>query len=287
MPLKLESIFDELRRDGFAMLSGLFGAAEMGAVADELTLRLNQSDDPSVLRSHGEIYGVRDVAALVPEIASLARTPALDEFVTAVLGPTAGIVRILYFDKPPTRSWSLPWHRDQTIAVKRNDLPSQDFQKPTFKAGVPHIEAPRYLLEQMLTLRIHLDAMTALNGPLSVVPESHRRDVSDRAPIELNADVGDVLAMRPLLSHSSRMSVAGTTMRRRIVHFEIASSPTYLGGRLRVAILHANFARLMRSFRLQSAESKTIRAACGIRRTGDNDMLGGDEPIPGQSARSR
>jgi ectoine hydroxylase-related dioxygenase (phytanoyl-CoA dioxygenase family) len=133
------------------------------------------------------------------------------------------MVRALYFDKPPDRSWSLPWHRDRTIAVKRNDVLTDDFRKPTMKSGIPHVEAPESLLANMLTLRIHLDAMTAENGPLSVIPGSHivQRE-SMRQPVQLNADAGDVLAMRPLLSHSSTASREGTTMHRRVIHLEFA-----------------------------------------------------------------
>ena len=75
-----------------------------------------------------------------------------------VLGEECGLVRGLYFDKPPDQSWSLPWHRDQTIAVADNRLPTTYFRNPTKKEGVLHVEAPRELLQQMLTLRIHLIA---------------------------------------------------------------------------------------------------------------------------------
>ncbi|MCH5372813.1 MAG: phytanoyl-CoA dioxygenase family protein, partial [Planctomycetes bacterium] len=117
-----------------------------------------------------------------------------------------------------------PWHKDRTVAVKENDLPCGCFCKPTQKAGIPHVEAPVWLLENMLTLRVHLDAMTEENGPLSVIPGSHRVDCeSDHAPITLRAGVGDVLAMRPLLSHSSSNSRPGTSMHRRIIHLELAA----------------------------------------------------------------
>ena len=148
----------------------------------------------------------------------------LRDFVTAVLGQTAGIVRVLYFDKPPDRTWSLPWHKDRTIAVKSNDLPSDQFRKPTLKAGVPHVEAPDWLLAAMLTLRVHLDPMIAENGPLSVIPGSHGVDDSaEAAAVELHANAGDVLAMRPLLTHSSSNSQLGTNMHRRIIHIELAA----------------------------------------------------------------
>ena len=91
------------------------------------------------------------------------------------------------------------------------------------KASVPHVEAPEWLLRRMLTFRIHLDEMNAENGPLCVIPGSHRdshEQPSDQ--LELHAQAGDVLAMRPLLSHSSRMSNPNVAAHRRIIHIELA-----------------------------------------------------------------
>src|SRR6185437_14142607 len=82
---------------------------------------------------------------------------SLPNILAAILGPKFGLVRILFFDKPPRQTWALPWHKDLTVAVRDNRLPSQHFAKPTRKAGVPHVEAPQAILESMLTARIHLD----------------------------------------------------------------------------------------------------------------------------------
>jgi hypothetical protein len=85
-----------------------------------------------------------------------------------VLGKSGGLVRALYFDKPPDRTWSLPWHKDRTIAVEDNSLQSDYFSRPTNKDGVPHVVAFDEVLQRMLTLRIHLDDVDDDNGPLRV-----------------------------------------------------------------------------------------------------------------------
>lgn len=134
-------------------------------------------------------------------------------------------MRGLYFDKPPAGSWSLPWHRDLTIAVRDNTLPSRAFRNPTRKAGVPHVEAPDEVLRQMLTLRIHLDDATPENGPLQVIPGSHtsRESPGEGPPVVVLAQAGDVLAMRPLLLHASGESKPGTMLHRRVIHLEFAA----------------------------------------------------------------
>ena len=213
---------DHLKQFGYALLHGVFGAAETCSLASRLSAAL-QASEPSVLRSRGQTYGSRDLIRLFPDVCDIPRQPILREFIAADLGPDEGLVRALYFDKPPDRAWSLPWHKDRTIAVKDKDLPTTIFKKPTSKAGIPRVEAPESLLTRMLTLRLHLDAMTAENGPLSLIPGSHVPEAEPIAPpVEIHADSGDVLAIRPLLSHSSSLPRAGTTMHRRIIHLELA-----------------------------------------------------------------
>ncbi|HEY2841981.1 MAG TPA: phytanoyl-CoA dioxygenase family protein [Pirellulales bacterium] len=214
---------DHLQQLGYALLTGVFSPEEMEPLAGRLAVAL-QADQPSVLRSRGATYGSRDLTRLLPEICELPRHARLREFVTADLGPRAGLVRALYFDKPPESSWSLPPHKDRTIAVKSHGRQSAHFRRPTIKAGIPHVEAAEPLLARMLTLRIHLDPMTLANGPLSVVPGSHITSNNEELPaVEIHARVGDVLAMRPLLTHSSSLPHQGTTMRRRVIHLELAA----------------------------------------------------------------
>jgi ectoine hydroxylase-related dioxygenase (phytanoyl-CoA dioxygenase family) len=143
----------------------------------------------------------------------------------AILGERFGLVRVLYFDKPPGESWALPWHKDLAIAVVDNQLPSTHFERPTVKYGVPHVEAPTWLLEQMLTARLHLDEVTEDNGPLRVLPSSHlggKQSGGTENEVRITCGRGDVLLMRPLLSHCSGHSRDSTTRHRRILHFEFS-----------------------------------------------------------------
>ena len=43
------------------------------------------------------------------------------------------------------------------------------------RAGISHVQPPRAILEQMLTVRIHLDRTDESNGALKVIPGSHRQ----------------------------------------------------------------------------------------------------------------
>jgi ectoine hydroxylase-related dioxygenase (phytanoyl-CoA dioxygenase family) len=82
----------------------------------------------------------------------------------------------------------------------------------------------------MITVRVHLDDCGPDNGPLAVIPGSHRhgflddpalRRAIDEGPIaECTVSAGDAVLMRPLLLHGSRK--ADRPAHRRVAHFEFA-----------------------------------------------------------------
>jgi hypothetical protein len=224
-----------LDADGFSLLRGVFTADEVTAIIAEWdgVCSRNASDAAILAGEGGPAYGARDLLRLWPCVIDLARHPRLFTLLRDLLGPTGGVVRGLFFDKPPGHSWALPWHKDYNVAVKSHG-PTGLFNKPTKKAGVPHVEAPEELLAWMLTARIHLDDMTDENGALRVVPGSHRfyhaSDDTPRPPVSVHCSAGDVLLMRPLLTHASGHCRPETRRHRRIVHLECAPSPALPDG---------------------------------------------------------
>lgn len=98
------------------------------------------------------------------------------------------------------------------------------------KEGVWYANAPASALKHVVALRLHLDDSTSSNGPLCVLPGTHKHGVltQDRiiqfvdsiAPIECVASAGSVVAMRPLLLHSS--SKCQSNQPRRVLHIEYA-----------------------------------------------------------------
>jgi hypothetical protein len=165
----------------------------------------------------------------VPAAEELARSAKIMELVRPHVGPTARAVRAIYFDKSAEANWMVSWHQDVTIAVReRRD--KAGFGPWSVKDGVPHVTAPAEYLEQMLTVRLHLDDADEENGALRVLAGSHRFGrVSDERIDELvqelpevvcRASVGDALLMRPLLLHASSRSTS--TRRRRVLHIEYA-----------------------------------------------------------------
>ena len=221
----------KLEREGYTVVPDVFSGETIAAMTRGLEAAFAERAgvEASIRGDEGTIYAARKVLELWPEAANVWRVPALTECLAAILGSRFGLTRVLFFDKPPQQTWTLPWHKDLIVAVRDNRLPSRHFGKPTRKAGVPHVEAPLDVLESMLTARVHLDDATDENGPLKVVPGSHRTGKAltlDLAPpLRILANRGDVLLMRPLLAHRSGKSHPDTTSHRRILHLEFAASP--------------------------------------------------------------
>jgi ectoine hydroxylase-related dioxygenase (phytanoyl-CoA dioxygenase family) len=108
---------------------------------------------------------------------------------------------------------------------------------------VIYAHAPAAALEQVLALRVHLDDSTPTNGPLRVIPGTHRFGVLTDAEIQEHAGnsyavvctvpTGGAIAMRPLLIHAS--SKSESELPRRVLHIEYASS-RQIGSELELAL---------------------------------------------------
>ncbi len=173
--------------------------------------------------------GRRGLLAL-PAVAELARSPRLLALVRPHLPSEPLPVRALYFDKTSDTNWLVPWHQDLTLALRaRVEVPG--FGPWSTKDGIPHVQLPVELLEQMLTVRLALDDADESNGALRVLPGSHRLGRLSAARIQqLRGErsdflcagcAGDALLMRPLLLHASSRSTS--TRHRRVLHVEYAA----------------------------------------------------------------
>jgi ectoine hydroxylase-related dioxygenase (phytanoyl-CoA dioxygenase family) len=176
----------------------------------------------------GGAYAMRnllDVAA----VRAWATSDAVMTVIRTIAGDGARPVRGLLFDKTPEANWKVAYHQDRSIAVAdRGDADVPGFGPWSTKAGVTHVQPPVELLERMITVRLHLDDCGPDNGPLRVVPASHRDGIPSsadvaRLPRERGEHTclvprGGALLMRPLLLHAS--SPATNPRRRRVIHIE-------------------------------------------------------------------
>jgi ectoine hydroxylase-related dioxygenase (phytanoyl-CoA dioxygenase family) len=145
--------------------------------------------------------------------------------------------RATLFDKSAEANWLVAWHQDTALPLRQRS------EKPgwgpwSVKKGVVYAHAPAEALMRVVALRIHLDDSGAANGPLRVLPGTHRAGVlTDEQIRALGHEVpavdcsimkGGVLAMRPLVVHAS--SKSQSEMARRVLHIEYTNSMTIAEG---------------------------------------------------------
>jgi ectoine hydroxylase-related dioxygenase (phytanoyl-CoA dioxygenase family) len=195
-----------------------------------LLMALEEADGAEGVRRRESVYAIRNLLEAVPAVAELARSPEVRALVEPVLGAGAFAVRGILFDKTPDANWKVAWHQDLTVAVReRREVAG--FGPWSEKAGVVHVQPPAAVLERMVTVRLHLDPCGPENGPVQVIPGSHRagrlsanevqRWRAERAPEAACTGIGGVLLMRPLLLHASSPSTLPA--HRRVIHLEFSA----------------------------------------------------------------
>jgi ectoine hydroxylase-related dioxygenase (phytanoyl-CoA dioxygenase family) len=220
-------MMQSLHDDGYAVQDGVMDADR---VAGLLSI-IEPYCETLQAKSGRAIHAIRNLFDVLPSIKPVVTWPEVRSLVEPVLGSGAFAVRVIYFDKLPGANWKVPWHQDQTIAVKRRiDVPG--FGPWSVKEGVPHVEPPTSVLEHMLTVRIHLDDCTDGNGPLRVIPGSHKlsrltpEDARDllkkRGEVVCAVKSSGAVLMRPMLLHASSPCVS--PRHRRVIHIEFAAN---------------------------------------------------------------
>ena len=210
---------DQFERDGFLLLKAVMKEEQLALL--EASIRELNSGGP----------GVRHLLQRSKAVQDTATSAVLLDIAKQYLGPDARPVKAIAFDKTPESNWYVTWHQDLTIAVKEKiELPG--FGPWSVKDEMPHVQPPAEVLENMIAIRIHIDDCGEENGALKFIPGSHQCGKMSADEIEAwkekrtaiccTASRGDIIAMRPLILHSS--SKASTPAHRRVVHIEYAAT---------------------------------------------------------------
>ena len=162
--------------------------------------------------------------------------------VARLLPMTHVAVQCTYFEKSTNHNWLVPVHQDLSIPVAQR-VEHSTLRGWSEKGGVLFVQPPLTVLEQLVAVRLHLDACSLEDGPLKVVSGSHRQGRIDptiaammraKQEVPCTANRGDALVMRPLLLHGSSKSTG--SRRRRVLHFVFGPRTLPLGLRWQHAI---------------------------------------------------
>ncbi len=216
LPSAIETAFQQ---DGYVITPDAVAPGDVDALLEAI--------GPMAAARESARGGVRHLLRDAPAVQALARHATVRAIAEAAVGPGAIAVRGILFDKTPSANWKVIWHQDLTIATQaRGDV--DGFGPWSEKEGIPHVQPPAALLREMVAVRVHLDDCTIENGPVRVIPRSHRHgrltaaetdQIRTEGPeVVCTVPRGGILAFHSLLLHAS--SQALVPHHRRVIHLE-------------------------------------------------------------------
>lgn len=208
-------MIDKLDKQGFCIVENIYSPEEVTAI-----ISLIESE------AYENTFGLREFLLDKRELTKLVFNSKLLAIIRLISPNCNKLIKSIYFDKPPNANWIVNWHQDLTInLLNKKEVEGYKNWRVTDKRVV--VQPRKEFLENIFTIRIHLDDCTIDNGALRVIKNSHTEGVIDikkwlqeKRGIEQICEVkkGGALIMKPLILHSSRR--AENSKNRRVIHIE-------------------------------------------------------------------
>ena len=220
----LSSYKSHIEEYGFSVINEVFSDAEVAQIIHVLD---NIDTSKENFRKSEDLFAIRQFLKEIPEIKDLIFNDNIRTIINEIFGDRYFVVKSIYFDKPETSNWYVAYHQDLTISVdKKLDL--FGFGPWTTKQNQFAVQPPLDILENIYTIRIHLDDTDENNGALKVVPESHSKGIYRPETIDWTVETeeickvnkGGVMLMKPLTLHGSNRTTNGK--KRRVIHIEFS-----------------------------------------------------------------
>jgi ectoine hydroxylase-related dioxygenase (phytanoyl-CoA dioxygenase family) len=207
------SMLQALEENGYVVTPSIVGPSEAASIALALS---------NVAASSAGTRNLLELEWCQSLVARLRATPNLRE----LLPGSSVAVQCTLFDKTPDRNWLVALHQDLSIPVNAR-VAHPELGVWSVKEGQNFVQPPDELLARLVAVRLHVDECGPENGPLRVVPGSHRegrlaasaaRLLRDRVgEVACTVGRGGALILKPLLLHAS--SKASSPNHRRVLHF--------------------------------------------------------------------
>ncbi|UFH33279.1 phytanoyl-CoA dioxygenase family protein [Chryseobacterium sp. C-71] len=209
---------------GFSVISNVFSTEEIEKISDVIQ---NIDTSKETFRKSEDLFAIRQFLKEIPEVKDLIFNKNLKTIIKEIFGENYFVVKSIYFDKPEKSNWYVAYHQDLTISVDKK-LELENFGPWTTKQNQFAVQPPLDILENIFTIRIHLDDTDENNGALKVVPKSHSKGIYRPETIDwdvetetiCNVNKGGVMIMKPLLLHGSNRTTNGK--KRRVIHIEFS-----------------------------------------------------------------
>ncbi|HLP10497.1 MAG TPA: phytanoyl-CoA dioxygenase family protein [Flavobacteriales bacterium] len=215
----------EFNHNGHATVTNVYSNEEINQLLEFIE---TADTSNSTFRKSADVFAIRQVLKEIPEIHELVFNKNLTTFINSNFGNDYFSVKSIYFDKPQSSNWFVAWHQDLTISVdKKQDM--EGFGPWTVKQNQFAVQPPLSVLENIFTVRIHLDDTNENNGALNVIPASHKNGIQRTETISKSENThccvvpkGGIMLMKPLLFHSSGRTT--NNQKRRVIHIEFSNT---------------------------------------------------------------
>lgn len=209
---------------GFLIIKNVFDKQAIEIIKDAISgqASINEKEQSK------DAYAIRKLIQEIPGLKNKLITPAIRDIIANLFGKDYFMVKSIYFDKPPFSNWFVAYHQDLSISVN-GKFPVEGYLNWTTKAGEFAVQPPQEIISRVYTIRLHLDACSAMNGALHVIPGSQKKGICRPENIEKENEIicevpaGGIMIMHPLLLHASHKS--REEKQRRVVHLEFCNQP--------------------------------------------------------------
>lgn len=222
--MNLQTHKNSIQKNGFTVINNIFSDEEI-----EEIIKVIQHTDTSkeTFRKSDDLFAIRQFLKEIPEVNGLIFNENIKTIIKKIFGEKYFVVKSIYFDKPEKSNWYVAYHQDLTISVDKK-LEMENFGPWTTKQNQFAVQPPLNVLENIYTIRIHLDNTDGHNGALKVVPKSHGKGIYRPETIDWNIETeeicnvekGGIMIMKPLLLHGSNRTTNGK--KRRVIHIEFS-----------------------------------------------------------------
>lgn len=212
-------------QNGFTVLDRMYSDTEI----DTIIACINKASAELTLGEQStHVFAIRQVVKKIPALKSLLFTEKFHALLSSLFEEPYFLTKAIYFDKPSTSNWFVAYHQDLSISVDRKEEVS-NYTNWTFKKGQFGVQPPLEILDNIVTIRIHLDKTEKENGALKIIPNSHLKGIYRPETIDWNTETeyvcevekGGIMLMKPLTLHASDRTTNGK--QRRVLHLEFSS----------------------------------------------------------------
>lgn len=224
--MNLQHYKQDIADNGFSVISNIFSEEEIERISEVIN---TMDTSKETFRKSEDLFAIRQFLKEIPEVKDLVFNDNIKKIIKEVFGDRYFVVKSIYFDKPEKSNWYVAYHQDLTISVdKKIELPN--FGPWTTKQNQFAVQPPLDILENIYTIRIHLDDTDEQNGALKVIPVSHAKGICRPETIDWNVETehickvnkGGVMIMKPLTLHGSNRTTNGK--KRRVIHIEFSDA---------------------------------------------------------------